>query len=89
MANDRETLLDILDATRLIVQYVEGMTVAQLRADLRTQDAVVWRFQIIGEATRRLSEDFRSRHPAIPWGKMAAMRNSIVHGYDSINWDVV
>ena len=49
--------------------------------------------EIIGEATKRLSPDFRDRHPGIPWRSMAALRDVLAHGYMSVDleivWDVV
>lgn len=44
---------------------------------------------IIGEAVRRLSTDFRDRHPSIPWIKMVSMRNRLIHAYDRVNLQIV
>jgi uncharacterized protein with HEPN domain len=57
------------------------------------QDAVVRQLEIIGEANRRLSDDFRDRHSNIPWRAMIGMRNRIAHDYLNIDvqvvWEVV
>ncbi len=61
--------------------------------DLKTQDAVIRRVEIIGEATRRLSLEFRAAHPDIPWQAMAGMRSRLIHDYDEVSlnlvWDVI
>jgi len=50
---------------------------------------MVNRLQIIGEACRGLSEEFRSRHPEIPWRAIVGMRHHLVHGYFTIDPDIV
>jgi uncharacterized protein with HEPN domain len=46
-------------------------------------------FQIIGEATRSLSQSFRDIHPQVPWKKMMGMRHKIVHEYDHLRWEII
>lgn len=45
--------------------------------------------EIIGEAASKVSEEFRSHHPQIPWKGVVAMRHRLIHGYFDINLDVV
>lgn len=44
---------------------------------------------VLGEAVKRLSEDYRSQHPAIPWLLIAGMRDKLIHGYDIVDLDEV
>ncbi|HFE52539.1 MAG TPA: DUF86 domain-containing protein, partial [Bacteroidetes bacterium] len=53
------------------------------------QDAVVRQLEIIGEATRHLSKEFRSAHPAIPWSEIAGMRDKLVHDYFGVDLEIV
>ena len=89
MERDAATLLDVLNAARLIRQFVEGMSRDAFDDDLKTQAAVVRQVEIIGEATKRLSDGFRSSHPEIPWKKMAGMRDVLIHAYDEVDLDEV
>jgi uncharacterized protein with HEPN domain len=90
MSRDEQLrLLDILDAIDRTISYVEGMTYDDFLADRKTQDAVTRNIEIIGEAVRTLSEDFRECHADIPWNEIVAMRNVIVHQYFGILPDVV
>ena len=44
---------------------------------------------MIGEAVKRLSEDFRAGHPEIPWLRIAGMRDKLIHAYDAVDLDEV
>jgi len=57
------------------------------------QDAVIRNFEIIGEATKNLSMEFRKKYPDIAWKKIAGMRDKLIHGYIGVDlwavWGVV
>ena len=89
MNRDPEYLADIVSSARLILTYVEGVRREQFIRDTRLQDSVIRRIEIIGEAVRRLSSEFREQHPNVPWQAMMGMRNRMIHGYDDIDMDVV
>ncbi|MCS6846893.1 MAG: DUF86 domain-containing protein [Anaerolineae bacterium] len=57
--------------------------------DAKTQDAVIRNLEIIGEATKHLSKEFRERHPDIPWKSMAGARDRLIHHYFGVNLDIV
>lgn len=79
MQRDDAYLIDILDAAKLALQYVSGTTLQDFLADVKSQDAVIRRFIVIGEAARRISPEVRSRYPQLPWSEMVSMRNLVVH----------
>lgn len=66
MSRDQEALVDILEAIKLILQYAAGQDFAALAANIEKQDAILRRITIIGEAAKRLSNEFRLQHPEIP-----------------------
>jgi uncharacterized protein with HEPN domain len=84
---------DILDAMDKAEVLVEGLAYRQFEEDFRTNFAVIRALEIIGEATKRLPMSVRERYPEIPWTGMAGMRDRIIHGYDTVDlqivWDVV
>ena len=45
--------------------------------------------EIIGEASRNISEVLKTAHPEIPWRQMSGMRNKLVHHYFGVDWEIV
>ncbi|MDA8242312.1 MAG: DUF86 domain-containing protein [Nitrospiraceae bacterium] len=89
MKRDREFFLDILEAAKLAVSYIMGKSREEFLNDSQCQDAVIRRFEIIGEAARRISEDSRDANPELPWNEMIAMRNVMIHEYDDVDLPIV
>ncbi len=89
MWTDQGTAFDILKAARRIRDFSAGLTQAQFNADPKTQSAVLHQIIILGEAVKRLSDEFRQEHAAIPWDEIAGMRDRCVHGYESVDFDIV
>lgn len=82
-------LEDIAAAMDAASAFVLGMDLPQFRVDQKTSFAVVRALEIIGEATKRIPEPVRLKHPAVPWRQMAGMRDRLIHGYNRVNLDVV
>ncbi|OGG15710.1 hypothetical protein A3D77_01635 [Candidatus Gottesmanbacteria bacterium RIFCSPHIGHO2_02_FULL_39_11] len=80
---------DIFQSIRLIEEYTEGLTKKKFLDSIDKQDAVLRRFEIIGEAARHIPLEFRNNHPKIPWKKAVGMRDVMIHGYYEINLDRV
>lgn len=89
MRQDEATLLDIAEAARLVFAFIQGMTKDAFLDDLKTQSAVLHQLMIIGEAVKRLSQEFRTQNPEIPWALIAGMRNHLIHAYDVVDLDEV
>jgi uncharacterized protein with HEPN domain len=85
MRHDKAYLQDIIESMNAAVNYLGPYSCAQLAADGRTLDAIIRRIGIIGEATKRLSNELRQRNPHVPWREMAGMRDRVVHGYDRVD----
>jgi len=89
MRRDEATLLDIATAARLVLEFKEDMDKAAFFDDIKTQSSVLHQLVVMGEAVKRLSDDFRIRHPEIPWSLMAGMRDKLIHGYDIVDLEEV
>lgn len=93
MPRDREALADILDCIALIEQYTSDVEFTGFASDVFMQDAVVRRFEIMGEAAKRVSEAVREKYPSVPWKEMSSMRDRVIHGYDTVDvkivWDTI
>jgi uncharacterized protein with HEPN domain len=89
MERDEATLLDIARAARLVLEFKAGMDKAAFFEDVKTQSAVLHQLMVIGEAVKRLSPEFRSRYPEMPWSLIAGMRDKLIHGYDIVDLEEV
>jgi uncharacterized protein with HEPN domain len=61
--------------------------------DAMVQDAVLRNFEVIGEAAKRLNDDYRTAHPEIPWRALAGLRDVLIHQYEGVDltrvWAIV
>jgi uncharacterized protein with HEPN domain len=69
--SQRQYLHDIIEAMEGAERFVKGMQFEDLEGDLEKQYALQRAFEIIGEATKQLSDDLRTRYPDVPWSDMA------------------
>lgn len=86
---DLEFLGDIEEAIRRIDSYAGQMEQKLFFEDKKTQDAVVRNLEIIGEATKNMSEKLKSKHPNVPWKDMARLRDRLIHHYHGVNYEIV
>ena len=89
MSRNQESLIDISNAIQRILRYSQNLTRQNLELNDEKQSAILYQITIIGEATKRLSLEFRQENPAVPWREMAGMRDVIVHEYDQLDLDVI
>ena len=89
MERDKAYLLDILEAAKIILEYVKNKSKDQFCKDLQCQDAVIHRLSIIGEAAKRVSREKQNSLSNLPWKEMIGMRNFLIHSYDHVDLDIV
>jgi len=82
-------LEDILESANQIVEYCKGYDHVKFANSKLVQDAVIRNLEIIGEAAKKLSPDFRTQNPDLPIRKAIGMRNLLAHEYDYVNVDEV
>ena len=80
-------LWDMLEACRMILQFIEGKTYQQYLDDPLLQSAVERKLEVIGEAARRVSEDYQQQHPEISWRSLIGLRNILIHEYGEVRQD--
>lgn len=85
--DDRAYLWDMLTAAKAVVDFVRGRTLDEYVADLLLRSAVERQVEIIGEAARRVSNEFQAAHPEIPWRPIQAQRHVLAHDYGEIKHD--
>ncbi|MDB6003730.1 MAG: hypothetical protein JWR15_717 [Prosthecobacter sp.] len=91
MLSDKQhgLLRDILDSAAMIRAYLNGVSQTAFMSTPEKQDAVLRRFEIIGEASSRLAPETQALFPGLPFRQMRGMRNIIAHDYGDVDLDQV
>lgn len=84
----RVYLAHILECTQKIERFTADGKSRFLEDDM-VQDAVIRNLEIIGEAAKRIDEDYRAAHPDIPWRALAGLRDVLIHQYEGVDLERV
>lgn len=86
---DKTRLEHILDAINRLQTHAGNLPKEDLERDVLRYYGIVKNIEIIGEATRMLSQKFTENHPEVEWRSIAGMRNFLVHEYFQVDSDTV
>lgn len=89
MQRDRLLLAEIIEAAERIVELTVARTALDFDKDRDRRDALLWNFTVLGEAATQLSEATKAAHSHVGWSDPIRLRNRIVHGYWSVDLDVL
>ena len=87
--DERLFVYDIRDSVDAILSYVNGMSFDEFENDRKTYSAVIRELEIIGEATKHLSEDLTNRYSEIEWRDIQDFRNILIHEYFGVDFEIV
>jgi uncharacterized protein with HEPN domain len=82
-------LNDILESIIKIEEYLNGISASQFENNFEKQDAVIRRFEIIGEAVKQIPIDLRNKYPDIPWRNVAGLRDIVIHSYFGVSSELI
>jgi uncharacterized protein with HEPN domain len=87
--NDKITLGQMLVYSREAVEMIRGKTRSDLDQDRLLNLALSRLVEMIGEAAHRVPDDIQAKYPDLPWLQVVGARNRLIHGYDSVDFDIL
>ena len=89
MKNQPVYITDILEAIEKIQALSDGIDFDVFMKEVSIHDAIMYNFIVIGEASNRLTNEFKNQNSSVEWYKLKGMRNHLAHSYDEINYELV
>lgn len=79
----------MIDNSNKAINFIKDISREDFNNDEKLRLALTHLLQVIGEAARRVSPEFRDKHPQIPWKEIVGMRSKVVHDYLNVDEDIV
>lgn len=89
MSSDLFYLTHIRDSLLEAREFVRDEGYESFRENRMAQNAVMRSFEVVGEAARRVSAEFREAHPEVPWRLMSDFRNKLIHDYFALDLEII
>jgi len=89
MRREELFLRDIVEAADHIAEFIRGLDRSGFQKSELVRSAAIQKLALIGEAAARVSAELQAAHPEVPWPKIVAFRNILVHAYFGVDWDEV
>lgn len=87
--NDLVYLEHVMDAISKVEEYITGIDEAKFKSTSLIQDGVIRQIEIIGEALRNVSREFREKYSYLPWDDAIGMRDKLIHDYMGVDLEKV
>ena len=89
MKDDSIYLEHIENSLNKIITYSSDINRDAFLENTQLQDACIRQIEIMGEATKRISDTFKEKHPEVPWKDMAGIRDKLIHDYIDVDLNIV
>jgi uncharacterized protein with HEPN domain len=89
LVSNLELLHHIQDEVDFVLLATNNKTKDEVINDAVLSRAVIRSLEIIGEATKKLDDEFKAKHPGVEWSKMAKTRDRLIHDYFGVNYDII
>ena len=87
--NERVYIQHMIDNSNKAINFIKDISREDFDNDEKLRLALTHLLQVIGEAARRVSPEFRDHHPQIPWKEIVGMRSKVVHDYLNVDEDII
>ncbi len=87
--DDRVRIQHMVEAAETVRNFVAGRARSDLDNDRMLLFAMVRAVEVIGEAATKVSPEVRAAAPSVPWNRIVAMRNRLIHAYFDIDRDIL
>jgi uncharacterized protein with HEPN domain len=88
-ASNLELLKHIQDEVDFVLSHVKDKLKDEVLVDPILCRAIVRSLEIIGEASKKIDDEFKAKYPHVEWKKMSATRNRLIHDYFGVDYDIV
>lgn len=89
LKNDRAYTDHIINCIKKIRKFVKGIDKKGFAKNELIQDAIIRNFEVIGEASKKISSDFKKVYNEIPWKEISGMRDKLIHDYLGVDIEVI
>ena len=89
MQRDRLLVEEMIDAAEQCRILTDGASLEELSTDRPRRDALLWNFTVLGEAAAQVSDETKARFTDVEWAQPSRLRNRVVHGYWSIDLEIL
>jgi uncharacterized protein with HEPN domain len=89
MKSNEVFLRHVLDEINFLLDHTRALSFDEFMKDAVLQRACTRSFEIMGEAVKNVSTDFRRKHKEIDWRNIAGMRDKLIHQYFGVNWNIL
>ena|SRR3989338_557603 len=89
MRREELFLRDLVEAADHIAPFITGLDRSGFQESELVRSAVIQKLALIGEVAAHVSAELQTRYPEVPWPKIVAFRNILVHAYFGIDWGEV
>ena len=89
MIDNRVWLLHIKEEADLIIQTTADITADEFYQSVAAQHIIIRALEVIGDAAKHVSDDFRAEHPEIAWRGMCGLRDRLIHAYFAVDLEKV
>ena len=84
---DKIRIQDMIESCKRIIAFTKDIDKNEFIASNLVQDAVIRNIEILGEATSKISDEFKNTYSELEWHKIKGTRNRLVHDYFGVNLD--